>query len=631
MKYKTTKKVLYAKNTGQLDMFSSIGPQAEKTLGFALKHFRKDVESPREFQEAIAASALKRDKEGNPVSTMVVLPTGVGKTMIGAMVADRLLEGGKVLFIGHTGPLVRQQAKYFKSLFDLPDGEIVSIVGSKLRPEKRGEIYSSGAKIIFATSQSVAKDIESGRLSLKGYSCLISDETHHTVGRHSHHVAAKEAIKCGVPRLALTASPGDTLEKIVEVMSNLKINNIEIRMKNDADVKRYVHELTVERMETDLPRLFKQIRERIYGLSLPPLSMLGRMGFLENAGDLAGQGDLFAGNDNPKEGKITLESAAKFMKYANIERIKKNIENYASSLKNLRDIDGASERAKEWLGKEIKYRPSLRGVPDPGECLKNMAFSRNSELTMYYQLLRMFETQSLHAGLAYIENNIMGVRAAGRIMKIKEKMDAEQRRASQVELASMNKYGREMGAGYRQRIRSNPEFRRMYDYISKNIETVAEHPKIELLMEALLKHPERKFIVFSESREQVLYLEKCAKTWGMGAAVLLGKTNGVTESDQDRAIQKFNRDEARLLICTQIGREGLDMPSANVINYDQVGTGVAFIQRTGRDRTEHGLVIDLITKDTADEYSRYRAIAATKKMHMALIKLKREFDAQLAA
>jgi len=64
----------------------------------------------REYQRAIAKTALT-------ANTLVVLPTGLGKTIVAMLVAaDRLSDypRSKILTLAATKPLVVQHAEFFK-------------------------------------------------------------------------------------------------------------------------------------------------------------------------------------------------------------------------------------------------------------------------------------------------------------------------------------------------------------------------------------------------------------------------------------------------------------------------------------------------------------------------------------
>ncbi|MBC7109923.1 MAG: DEAD/DEAH box helicase, partial [Archaeoglobi archaeon] len=72
---------------------------------------KRDVIEYREYQVNIAKKASER-------SLLVVLPTGLGKTVIALIVMlERLLEcGGKVLMLAPTKPLVEQHYEFIKNV-----------------------------------------------------------------------------------------------------------------------------------------------------------------------------------------------------------------------------------------------------------------------------------------------------------------------------------------------------------------------------------------------------------------------------------------------------------------------------------------------------------------------------------
>ena len=61
----------------------------------------------RLFQLDLAANALK-------ASSLIVVPTGLGKTVIALMVLLARLDKGKVLFLAPTKPLVEQHATFLR-------------------------------------------------------------------------------------------------------------------------------------------------------------------------------------------------------------------------------------------------------------------------------------------------------------------------------------------------------------------------------------------------------------------------------------------------------------------------------------------------------------------------------------
>lgn len=585
----------------QMELFKERkAAQAPGPVDFWPKNFRDFTTIPRDYQRRIALSALRRGEDGKPVSTLVVLPTDSGKTLIAEMVAGNKLDEGRVIFIAHNGPLVRQQAKDFALHLDLPEEQIAVVTGGLTGPEERSMIYAGRPLVTVATSHVVARDIDSGRLSLEGVSMVISDESHYSIGEHPHNVVARAAIKAGIPRLALTASPGDSYEKIMTVVGNLGIDNIEIVHGGSKEIERYLPSTQHIRKDAELPLLFTQIRTRIIELSCNALSELDRMGMLDR------QADLFSQGPAPGQRSVGVEEASKLMRYSGLESIKSRINR---------------RRPKE----------RTRGVPyyELGDEAKRAmhAVSLHAELMFYHDLLGLFETQSLWVGIRHIDNTIYGLRSGTVINNVRREAKSEDRPLNAREIRQLARIGSEMSKSFKRRIRDNERFMSMYRYIADNMGTLPEHPKVSLFKETVLGHPGMKFVVFTESRDQVKYLGRVARSIGVEASLLLGKSDGVTEADQNNAIAAFREDRSKLLISTRAGREGIDIPEANVINYDQVSSAIASIQRRGRARGGRPVkIIDFVTLGTSDEYHFNHANRAREVMQRALERLRREME-----
>ncbi len=211
---------------------------------------------PRLYQETILNTATKRN-------TMVVLPTGLGKTFIFLMLADyrlRCFPKSKVLMLAPTKPLAQQHLQVVEKHLELPNKKTALLTGS-VPPKKRVELWQA-SNLIFSTPQTIENDAISGRLSLENVSLVCFDECHRGVGNYSYVWIAKEYMsKARFPRiLGLTASPGSEIEKITEVCKNLFIEDIEVRTYEDSDVRPYVKEIDIRMVEVDLPQRFKLIK-----------------------------------------------------------------------------------------------------------------------------------------------------------------------------------------------------------------------------------------------------------------------------------------------------------------------------------------------------------------------------------
>ena len=210
----------------------------------------EQIES-RTYQEVIAASS--RDQ-----NTLVVLPTGLGKTIIAVMVASQKLADGKTLFLAPTKPLVQQHEREFKKFLEIDDEQLQVMTGDT-RPDKREKLWKE-KQAFFATPQIVENDLISGKIPVEEFSLVIFDEAHRATGEYAYNFIS-EKMHC--QKLALTASPGGDKEKIMEVADNLDINNFEIRTEDDPDVEPYIEDKEVDWKRVSLDNRFQTANKKM--------------------------------------------------------------------------------------------------------------------------------------------------------------------------------------------------------------------------------------------------------------------------------------------------------------------------------------------------------------------------------
>ena len=209
----------------------------------------------RVYQVALAESAVR-------ASTLIVLPTGLGKTVVALLViANRLQEDGRVIFLAPTKPLVEQHAEFLRSHL-LAE---TTIFTGEIPPEKRMELWKQKQQAIVSTPQVIENDLKAGRITLAGVKLIIFDEAHRAVGNYAYRFIASRYIEQADDPLILgmTASPGGTVEKINAVSESLFIDNIEIRTESDPDVYPYTHEKNVEMLKFTLPPEMETIRQHL--------------------------------------------------------------------------------------------------------------------------------------------------------------------------------------------------------------------------------------------------------------------------------------------------------------------------------------------------------------------------------
>lgn len=214
--------------------------------------------APRLYQQRLFAKCI----EGG--NTLVVLPTGLGKTLIAAMLAVYRLNrhpGSKVAFLAPTKPLVLQHQATLAGYLSIPAASMPCVTG-EVPPAKRREAWE-GATICFMTPQTLENDVAKEAYTMERVSLLVIDEAHRAVGDYAYTSIARMYVQQARERtiLAMTASPGASREKIEEIKGNLFIDRVEVRDENDDDVKPYVHDTKINWLRIDLPKEFLEIEK----------------------------------------------------------------------------------------------------------------------------------------------------------------------------------------------------------------------------------------------------------------------------------------------------------------------------------------------------------------------------------
>ena len=220
---------------------------------------------PRNYQSAIFETA----KNSN---TLVVLPTGLGKTFIALLLAIeriKLFPTSKILFLAPTRPLVEQHLQTFKE--NLPElFASLDIFTGSIPAKKRKDLFQR-AEIIFSTPQCISNDVKNYLYSLDDVSLVIIDEAHRCLKNYAY-TSVVESYKNQAPLelqriLGLTASPGSDQTRVRQICKHLNIKEIESRTRDSSDVKPYLQELEFTKISVPFPKEFVEIRvllKRIY-------------------------------------------------------------------------------------------------------------------------------------------------------------------------------------------------------------------------------------------------------------------------------------------------------------------------------------------------------------------------------
>lgn len=204
---------------------------------------------------------------------LVALPTGLGKTFIAATIMlnfFRWTKDSQIVFMAPTKPLVSQQVKACFEIAGIPRSSTTMLTGdqaSALRAEEWDE-----KRVFFMTPQTVENDLKTGIADPKRISLLVIDEAHRATGKYAYTKVVEflRRFNKSFRVLALTATPGSTVEAVQEVIDNLEIAEVEIRTEDSIDIQEYVHRRDITEILIDPSDEIIMIRE-LFSKALQPL------------------------------------------------------------------------------------------------------------------------------------------------------------------------------------------------------------------------------------------------------------------------------------------------------------------------------------------------------------------------
>jgi Fanconi anemia group M protein len=236
---------------------------------------RKDRVQERTYQKNLAEEVLSG---GN---ALLVLPTGLGKTVIACLVIAERLEavGGRAVMLAPSRPLVDQHRKTLTEFLDA--GEVGMLTGGET-PRRRAQVWQT-RRLLVATPQTAVNDARAGYLP-DDIAVAVFDEAHRAVGDYAYVEFAKHLRKANpdVLILGLTASPGHEIEHIEEVAKNLGMVQVLVRTRDDADVAPYVAPVDVDWIEVQPSEVIEKATELLTKYFHDRLNKLRRYGFLRN-------------------------------------------------------------------------------------------------------------------------------------------------------------------------------------------------------------------------------------------------------------------------------------------------------------------------------------------------------------
>ncbi|MFX1353615.1 MAG: helicase-related protein [Promethearchaeota archaeon] len=504
----------------------------------------------RQYQVEIAKKCVNHN-------SLVVLPTGLGKTIIAVLVAAYTLElypkNSKVIVLAPTRPLINQHFETFKNLLKFSE-ENFAILTGRINPGNRKKIFETH-QIIFYTPQTLRNDLVKKKYTLNTTCLTIFDEAHHSSGDYPYPLIADEYLDQNPDGniLALTASPGASKSKIEDLCKILHIplQNIHTRIRTDQDVKSYIKPMDIYKVSVDLTQLMIDAYLIIQLLLEERLRHLSHLGF-------------------------SLKTPANKSVKLSEKILRKDLLKLNSELISITKSDG-----------------DKTGVYS--------ALSVNAQALILYHMLDLIEQQGLDVLFKYL-------------LKIKE--DARRKTSSKAIkiLASENRL-HQMFLELMKYDDVNPEvlIHPKYKVLEKIIiEQLEITPNSRILVFVKLRDSVKNITKKLNETGPI----KASRF--VGQATKSKHDKGLSQKKQLEILENFKQGSINVLVSTNVGEEGLDIAECDlVIFYDVVTSEIRFIQRKGRTaRQRQGKVIILYCKGTHDEI--YLKIAMNKLKRMKI-------------
>ena len=220
-------------------------------------------------------------------NTLVVMPTGFGKTAVQWLVmAEYLQKDGMIIILAPSIGLVDQHYEMAKEILKISEDEI-SILTGNTSPKDRPAIWDQ-SRMIVATPHVVRNDAQTGGIELKDVSLIVFDEAHHAKGNEPMAEIGNLYFQANPQgaMLGATASPGTKRDDILQVANHLQIERMHLAKRDDDLLKPYATEMHIENHRIQLP-------EGINALISPLKNQLSdESDYLRRGGFLSAQGRL---------------------------------------------------------------------------------------------------------------------------------------------------------------------------------------------------------------------------------------------------------------------------------------------------------------------------------------------------
>jgi len=208
-------------------------------------------------------------------NTIIVAPTGAGKTIIAALLIRETLDvdsSKKVLFLVNQVSLVEQQAITFREFGIQRVGTFYGEGKSLMDWDIESKTYD----VMVCTIQMLLNALRKNTEILEDIQLIVFDECHHTHSNHPYKVLMKNFYKPrkfsgkAIPRvIGLTASPaakntlGETVLKLLQLCHDMDCTVRRVE-QHEEELRQYVHIPNVQKITVNMDRHGENLRNYLY-------------------------------------------------------------------------------------------------------------------------------------------------------------------------------------------------------------------------------------------------------------------------------------------------------------------------------------------------------------------------------
>ncbi|KAK3741292.1 hypothetical protein QZH41_012592 [Actinostola sp. cb2023] len=577
----------------------------------------------RDYQFKIVEKALF-------VNTLVTLPTGLGKTFIAAVLMYnyyRWYPQGKVIFMAPTKPLVAQQIEACYNIMGIPESDTAQMTGN-MAPSKR-EVMWKSKRVFFLTPQVLQNDLGRGSCDADQVVLLVFDEAHKSLGNHAYCQVIREVYSYtrNFRVLALSATPGDDIKSVQQVMTNLLISHMELRSEDSPDIQAYTHDRTVDKIVVALGEDIIRIKTQFLKASPVLEGIVGRL-FCNRA---LWQKDpqrvtkfmLLSGRDqfrkrdaegytNSKKGAIEGDFAMGISLYHAYELLHQHgILSFYNFIKSIVDGSKGMARARTEIRRHCEFmeimdelRQSIERPPD--EMAETSAlFSQFTSPRRKSMMREAFDPSfRSHPKLLKLEEVIVDhFQKFAENVSTSSKDDGDGAKAKPTDIAT--------------RVMIFSQYR---DSVGEITAILNKHKPLVRVMSFIGQASTGKSSRGLSQKEQL----------EVGGD---GNSHSDTDEDNDdnssfcQVVQKFRNGGYNTLVATCVGEEGLDIGDVDlIVCFDAHASPIRLVQRMGRTgRKRNGRIVVLVSEGKEEQVYK-RSLSSKKSIHKAIVQGSKSFE-----